>query len=104
MKAKFRINTGAFNFDKVVSEKQVNGVVEEVKALPISIPSIDIDVEVEYSASEMLEMWNVTKTVANEAPEVFENFAIKLVECYYRAQKAVMPLHAENRGDADEVR
>jgi len=91
MKTKFKISTGSFNVERVA---------EEVKAIPFSIPAVDIDVEVEYSASEMLELWNTTKTVLNESPEVFENFAVKLVECYYRAQKAVMPLHEANRGEA----
>lgn len=82
MKAKFKINTGAFELNKVVREVEKNGVLEEVQAIQTPIPSINIDVEVEYSASEMLEMWKATKTIAEECPEVLKNLAVNLVKAY----------------------
>lgn len=81
MKTKLKLNTGAFE----------------------NIPAVDIDVEVEYSASEMLDMWKLTKTIAEESPIVFENFMVDILESYYSTCKKTSEIRQANEEIEDEV-
>lgn len=98
MKTKFKLNLGGFTINTNTSvERNEEGVVTEVISVPVEIPAINIEGEVEYTAGEMLELWNTYKTIMKEAPEVLGEFASKLVEEYYKAEEKVMPLHEEHQ-------
>ena len=96
MKTKFKLNLGGFTINtNTTVVRNDKGEVVEATAIPVEVPAISIEGEVEYTAGEMLDMWNVTKTVAKEAPEVFKNLAIDFVKAYYEAEEVVMPMHEE---------
>lgn len=90
MKTKFKFNIGAFTLNtNTTIVRNDKGELVEATAVPVEIPAMDIEGEVEYSASEMLEFWNVVKTVSNEAPDVFKDFAVNLFRAYQVAESSI---------------
>lgn len=81
MKTKFKFNTASFTLDthKAIT-RDMNGQVLEATAVPVEIPAIDVECEVEYTASEMLELWKATKTIMSEAPATLGDFMVKMYE------------------------
>lgn len=86
MKTKFKFNTASFTLDthKAIT-RDMNGQVLEATAVPVEIPAIDVECEVEYTASEMLELWKVTKTIMAESPEVIGEFMVKMQQVVTQA-------------------
>lgn len=99
MKTKFKFNLGGCTINR-----EVNRIVDEkgqieIQSVPMEIPAIEVEGEVEYKASEILELWNAYKVIADEAPEVLGKFAVALVEAYYEADRKVAPLHEEAKNE-----
>lgn len=103
MKTKFKFNIGSFtvNTHQTVTRDN-NGEITDVTGIPVEIPTINVEGEVEYTAKEMLELWGVAKTIMEEAPEVATKFAQSLVEEYYKALAVVEPLHKAEREKAKQ--
>lgn len=90
MKSKIKVATGEFNFNQVVREvRDANGIVVERDSEKITVPPINIEIETEYAPQEILDYWNITKTVMAEAPEAFKQFVISLANTYTETQTAM---------------
>lgn len=101
MKTKFKFNVGGFTFNtNQTVVRNAEGMITEVTGVPVEVPAIVVEGEVEYQASEVLEMWNAFKVITAEAPEVLGNFASSLVEEYYKAEAKVMPMHKEHDSES----
>ena len=90
MKTRFNITVGGFTVDREVSitRNELGDIIErEVK--PVQIPKTRIEGELEYSITELRNMWALTKEIMEESPEAFKHFAIKLFGAYSEVEKTI---------------
>ena len=59
---------------EIVKEQTVRaGIAGEVQVPAINTPAIDVEIEVEYTPSEVAEDWETIKKVIKELPEVIKD-------------------------------
>lgn len=83
MKTKFRLSTGGIEIKK------------EMAGIELTLPAFNIEGEVEYAPSEIKDLWDLTKIVTQESPEVFSQFAINLIKTYQATQQEASKLVQE---------